>query len=308
MSNSKFYLLKNREILDILDGDTKLSKYEFLDGTSVNMQMPYLSGPKICDISNKFGLDIKYGYGEDGILSRWMYLSKLIDHCVKNNSCPKLLAYIFSKESFAKVLAGRSVKDIEEGYEAIIKEVINVINGILYFDNNKLIKEGNNFIIRSIEDTTEISTSQLKIIDSHYISDLYTRSKNDLDNGNYDSVLTKARTLLEEVFCYVIEKRNELPDNSGNINKLFKQVSNLYNMHADKDNDKRINTLISGLNNIVSSMAEMRNITSDSHGMGSRRINLEEHHARLYLNVSIALAEFILEVEKKFTNSLNNEI
>ena len=33
----------------------------------------------------------------------------------------------------------------------------------------------------------------------------------DIEQHNFDSAITKSRTLLEEVFCYVIEKRKENP-------------------------------------------------------------------------------------------------
>lgn len=54
-------------------------------------------------------------------------------------------------------------------------------------------------------------------------------------------------------------------------------------MHIDTNTDKRIKTLLSGLNSIVSAIAEMRNKDSDAHGVGARRINIDEHHARLLL-------------------------
>lgn len=47
-------------------------------------------------------------------------------------------------------------------------------------------------------------------------------------------------------------------------------------MHADKDIDRRINTLLSGLEKIVTSIAEMRNANSDAHGVGNRRLNIAE--------------------------------
>lgn len=53
----------------------------------------------------------------------------------------------------------------------------------------------------------------------------------DVTDGNYDSAITKSRTLLEEVFCYVIEKKGEKPTESGDIGKLYNQVKLLYHMH-----------------------------------------------------------------------------
>ncbi len=46
MDNSLYNLLKAKEIIAILDGDTKYGKYEFKDGTEIQVRMPYLSGPR----------------------------------------------------------------------------------------------------------------------------------------------------------------------------------------------------------------------------------------------------------------------
>jgi hypothetical protein len=82
----------------------------------------------------------------------------------------------------------------------------------------------------------------------------------------------------------------------GDIGKLYKQVKDLYKMHTDKEIDRRINSLLSGLEKIISSIAEMRNANSDAHGVGSRRINIAEHHARLLVNSAMTKAEFILSI------------
>ena len=46
----------------------------------------------------------------------------------------------------------------------------------------------------------------------------------------------------------------------------------------------------------VSSIGEMRNESSDSHGVGLRRIAVEERHAMLAVNSAATMAEFILAV------------
>ena len=101
------------------------------------------------------------------------------------------------------------------------------------------------------------------------------------------------------MFCYVIEKKGETPSSSGDIGTLYKQVKDLYNMHGDKNFDKRINMLLSGLEKIVSAISEMRNKDSDAHGVGAKRIGIDEHHARLIVNASMTMADFILSVEHK---------
>lgn len=70
-------------------------------------------------------------------------------------------------------------------------------------------------------------------------------------------------------------------------------------MHADASMDRRVNELLSGLEKIIDAVAEMRNKSSDAHGVGQKRINIFEHHARLFVNSSMTLADFILSVGGK---------
>lgn len=287
-------LLRNKEIISILDGDLEIE--ESIDG--IRIAMPYLSGPTLCELSQKFGL-VQIYHRKKGFnnLSRWQYLDNLLDYTIKNNKISQLLAYMMSRESFSFQLGKlKNTSEIEDKYTYIIQKVIDKINSILYFGGHKLIVIGNQYLIKEINSETKVDIPNLKIIDREYILDLSKRANRDIEEENYDSSITKARTILEEVFCYVIEKKEEVPSDNGDINKLYKQVKDLYNMHTNKDMDKRINKLLSGLENIVQSLAEMRNNGSDSHGLGNKRINILPYHARLAVNSATTMAEFIMSV------------
>lgn len=58
------------------------------------------------------------------------------------------------------------------------------------------------------------------------------------------------------------------------------------------------------MNNIVSAIAEMRNKDSDAHGVGASRIAIDEHHARLFVNSAMTMADFILSVEIKANSNI----
>lgn len=106
-----YELLKTKEIIAILDGDTAYGTHEFEDGTSVKIAMPYLSGPDLCGISTSFGLPVTYSWS--GVnLSRWQYLDNLMEHCLKQNRFSDLLAYLFAKDRFSKVLAGHGADEV----------------------------------------------------------------------------------------------------------------------------------------------------------------------------------------------------
>ena len=294
-----YELLKTKDIYAILDGDTTLGNYDFEDGTSISVSMPRLSGRELCNISSLFGLPQAYSYGSGSNLSRWQYLDNLMVFCIKNQRCSDLLAYLFRKEQFSTMLSNYGAREIDAAYNHIIHQTIEAINGQLYFGGHKLSMIGQQFIVKNIGEKVEVEVPRIKLIDREYIKSISARAMDDVESLNFDSAITKSRTLLEETFCYMIEKRGESPVTSGNIATLYKQVKGLYNMHGDANTDRRINTLLSGLEKIVSSISEMRNKDSDAHGVGAARVTIDEHHARLFVNSAMTMADFILSVELK---------
>ena len=293
MLTSDFELLKNKEILAILDGDTEFGT---LDG--IKIAMPYLSGSDLCSLSTKFGYPRDYSWNGGGV-SRWVYLKDTISYCIKDGTIQALLSYMFDKANFQPILKNVHISKIDYWYEYICTSILSEINKILYFSNKTLVCANNTFYIKTLGQELKVETPVLKIVDRDYIKGLCDRASKDIDEGNYDSAITKCRTLIEEVFCYAVEKAGETPTDSGDIQKLYNQVKDYYNMHTNKDMDLRVKTLLSGLNKIISAIAEMRNENSDSHGVGNKRIAIEEHHARLILNSASTLAEFFLAVVNK---------
>lgn len=295
---NSFELLRAKNILTILDGDAKFGKIQISPTKAIDNALPYLSGPMLCEISNKFGLPVSYGRN-GSVQSRWVYLDELFAHCISNNRVSDLLSFLFSKEQFIHTLRGCTAAEIETAYHTIVTTVIGQINGELYFGGHELIRIGNRFVVQAIGATVTVEAPAVKTIDRDYIISLSGRAMNDISEGNYDSAITKCRTLLEEIFFYVIEKKNETPSTSGDIGKLYGQVKTIYNMHQDKNLDKRINGLLSGLEKILSAISDMRNKGSDAHGVGCNRIAIDEHHARLFVNCSMTMADFILSVSER---------
>lgn len=293
---SDYDILKSKDIIEILDGDKQLGEIE-----GARVSLPYLSGPDLCSILTQFGKTRDYSW-RGGSPSRWVYVTELLTHCIENNTINKLLAYLFRKEGFQQQLKSVHISKIDFCYDYIITNVLSEINKILYFNDKELVKVNGQFFIKRLEQELNLEIPVIETINRDYIRGLYERASKDIDENNFDSAITKCRTLIEEVFCYAIEQANEEPSDKGDIQTLYNRVKDLYNMHSNKDIDKRINTLLSGLNKIISAIAEMRNSNSDSHGVGARRIAIEEHHARLILNSASTIAEFLLAVVNKKRN------
>ena len=297
---NNFELLRAKNILTILDGDTKFGEIQISETKSISNALPYLSGPELCEISTKFGLPVNYSRS-GGALSRWVYLDNLLEHCIRNNRVSDLLSFLFSKEQFVHTFRGCTATEIETAYRTIVTTVVGKINGELYFGGHELVRVGTRFVVQKIGATVTVDAPAVKTIDRDYIISLSSRAMNDVSEGNYDSAITKCRTLLEEVFFYVIEKKNETPSTKGDIGKLYGQVKSLYHMHQQKDQDNRINSLLSGLEKILTAVSDMRNKGSDAHGAGINRIAIDEHHARLFVNSAMTMADFVLSVSERQT-------
>ncbi len=289
--NNDFFQLVDKEILQILDGDTQLKKYTFQDtGADIVISMPYLTGPRICEISNELGFPASYG---SGTLSRWQYMQALFERSINANRCSKLLEHLFRREHFSKILSGHTAEVTENAHLYFVESAIEGINGRLYFSGYELIWRNDHFVIRKKGEHAKIQTPQINKVES--VKHFYEDAMRAVDQHDFDSAVTKSRTMLEEVFIYALEAKKE-PVVKCDINNLYTRVRKLYHMHTDDGVDERTKKLLSGLNSIVSSVAEMRNNYSDAHGKGSKRVAIAEHHARLVVNSATAMAEFVLSV------------
>ena len=78
--DNPFSLLRNKEIIAILDGDTKYGDYEFEDLSTIKISMPYLSGADLCALSTLFGLPATYSWNgtkyvtksKEQVLDEWL--------------------------------------------------------------------------------------------------------------------------------------------------------------------------------------------------------------------------------------------
>lgn len=283
-----YELLRSKDIISILDGDVTIEEQE-----NYTVKMPYLSGPKLVEICNLFGLARKYGSE-----SRWVYLDELLEYVIANNRCDELLRYLFDIDKFRDLLKLRTPEDISNAYEYTLHAVINRINVALYLGKHELQCIQGHYYVVEVGKKPVIEATNIKLINLSYVQGLRERCTEDFISGNYDSVITKSRTMIEEVLIFILESNKVPVESKGDLNRIYNQVKGLYNMRQDKGYDGRVNSLLGGLEKIVQSVAEMRNINSDSHGVGRNRIAIKESEARLVMNSAVTFSEYILDIYK----------
>ncbi|EKS26495.1 abortive infection family protein [Staphylococcus epidermidis] len=254
------YELASKEIVELFLGDKEINMY--IDEVYVRYSMPNLTHSDINNLAPTFGIN---NIDTVNTYNRTDKMSWLIKQCYDLNK--EIIAYL------------------------------NYINTFLYYCDKKLISISNKYkVIEIVEDVQVIND-----IDSHisleYVRKFPFRLKDNLDSGNYDTVITQSRTLIEEVYIHILEYSDEdYKSAKGNLKRLNSMVKDYLNMKTDKEYDKRINQLLSGLNKINDAIGDMRNENSDSHGVGSKRIQVNRREARLIMNSAITLCDYVLDV------------
>lgn len=305
-----FTILNIREILDFLIGDYIIPDEEFKIGSdstvdifsssicaiTPTISLPYLSGNQIKELYPRFNLE--YPEYKDGTPSRWCMMKNFITRLDKIGRVNELLAFLFSKHRFQQELNKfKTIEDFEQHYKKILDMGIEYINKQLYISQKKIQIINGNFVITNRNDNSlSIEVNQISKINSDYVKLLPERIKLDLANRDFDSVINKCRTLIEEVLCFIIEQKHEVPVDSGNIEQLHAQCKKLLKMNCDSSQDQRIKQLLSGLKSIIVPISSLRNIGSDAHGVGSKRINIGEREAILISNATQTYCEYYLSV------------
>ena len=282
---SNFELLIRKDIIQILDGDELLG-----DSQDEDFRMPYLKGTDLCALSDTFGLHQEYGS------SRWVYLDNLLRYVIERNRCDELLCYMFDLERFHHLEKILDSNSLEKKHQDICNAAITRINAKLALGRHEMQFIGGHFYITETGKKIQIESPKIKHLDVLYIQGLSARCKEDFISGNYDSVITKSRTIIEEVLVYILENKNVNITSKGDIGKLYNQVKSLLHMQQDKSYDGRVNSLLSGLERIVEAIGSMRNIGSDAHGIGRHRIQVNEREAKLAMNSAITFCEYLVSI------------
>ena len=282
-----FSILLNKKIYAILIGDQNVFD---------EYSLPYLSGPDLCTLCSQFGLPRTYRW-QSGNVSRWMYMQDLMEFLNKQNKISDLLSFLFQRSRFTNLNSIGNIHKINEVYSNIVSGALFSINSHLLIAGKEIRLLNKHFIIANIGEEVAFEAPKVRVVTSQYIRELPERIKDDIANHDYDSVITKSRTLLEEVLIYIIEKiTKERYKSNGDLVKIYQEATDLLNMRQKKEWDKRVNELLGGLHKMVGAISSMRNINSDAHGAGSARIEIKEREAILVAHSSMIIAEYWLSV------------
>lgn len=284
-SDDSFEALQRKEVYELLEGNGPA----LITHNGIDYGLPYLTGSQLSDLCVEFGAPSVGG-------SRWCYIESLLQYAIDTNRCDELFQFLFRTENFSNLQNLQSMDEIDEVRNKIIAKAIKQINQYIRLTRKELVLADGHFLIVSNGKMPVLETPKLNVRSIPYVQGLRQRCNADFVSGNFDSVITKSRTTMEEVLVQILEEESVTIVAKGDLIKLYNQVKTIQNMQQTGENDRRINSLLNGLEKIVQSVAEMRNANSDAHGVGSKRIAIRECEARLVMNSAITFCEYIISI------------
>ncbi|WP_167883699.1 abortive infection family protein, partial [Leptospira selangorensis] len=118
-----------------------------------------------------------------------------------------------------------------------------------------------------------------------------------------EGAITSARTLLESTCIYILEMLNEIPDKSGDLQRLYKQLAKSMNLAPDMYHEQVFKQILSGCGTVVDGLAGLRNKLGDAHGQETKQVKPSKRHAELAVNLSGTLCSFLISTyEEKYRN------
>jgi len=139
-----------------------------------------------------------------------------------------------------------------------------------------------------------ISCKGLKEIGFEYIKEQIEKCEEKIMKYDYDGAITNARTLVESVCLYILNKSGTPYNFDGNLIKLYKEVYKVLKMDPAMYQEDCFKQILSGIISTMNGLSTLRNVMSDVHGrQETKYYKPTDRHAVLAVNIAKVISEFL---------------
>jgi hypothetical protein len=147
------------------------------------------------------------------------------------------------------------------------------------------------------EEITKLELTAINSLSQKYLDQQISKCNVKIVSGDYDGVVTNARTVLETIFLKIIEKIDRDYKYDGHLPKLYKDVSKQLNFDPVSQKSESVKQIFSGFVSIVNGISSYRNEFSDAHGKSeTNKVILKRRHAQLAINCVMTIGDYFLNL------------
>ena len=136
-------------------------------------------------------------------------------------------------------------------------------------------------------------TEALQVIDAEHVHAAWEKA---LERRHEDpeGAITAARTLIETVCKHILDEQSVEYDDGADLPTLYRSTAKSLNLAPEQHQQPIFKQILSGCFSVVSGLGAVRNKLSDAHGRGRSAVKPSARHAELAVNLSGAMASFLL--------------
>jgi hypothetical protein len=266
-------------LIDMITGNGKFSEYK--------------SGPELVRFFNNLGFHDMYG---QGFPSRWYYVEHKLLQLNNQGRIDEVLKSYLSPINFVEK-------------ENQLNELIEKTNKYLEFDGFKIKLQNKTIEILPIKDNHNyhIEVNKVPKIDNEFIRENLDKCDRKIAEGDNSGAITNARTLLETILLYIYrEIKGEDFNFNGDLNKLYKEVSNTLKFSKDKKIEQSIKQVLGGISTVINGIAGISNKLGDRHGKLNEQYKPGKSMAILVVNATKTLSEFLVSAYENQCKDVKN--
>ena len=106
--------------------------------------------------------------------------------------------------------------------------------------------------------------------------------------------ITLARTLLEDVCKWILDQAGETWQEADDLPVLYRKLAKVLKLAPDDHTEPIFKQILGSCQSVVESLGALRNKLGDAHGPGPKRARPQARHAELAVNLSGAMATFLV--------------
>jgi hypothetical protein len=266
-------------LINMITGNGKFSEYK--------------SGPELVRFFNNLGFHDMYG---QGFPSRWYYVEHKLLQLNNQGRIDEVLKSYLSPINFVEK-------------ENQLNELIEKTNKYLEFDGFKIKLQNKTIEILPIKDNHNyhIEVNKVPKIDNEFIRENLDKCDRKIAEGDNSGAITNARTLLETILLYIYrEIKGEDFNFNGDLNKLYKEVSNTLKFSKDKKIEQSIKQVLGGISTVINGIAGISNKLGDRHGKLNEQYKPGKSMAILVVNATKTLSEFLVSAYENQCKDVKN--
>ena len=149
------------------------------------------------------------------------------------------------------------------------------------------------FELPSTSPSDETNSTLLSQFDVDHVHQIWTRALERREEDP-DGAITVARALLETVCKHILDEHGIPHAEDLELPKLYRLTAQQLNLAPSQHTEQIFRQILGGCQTVVEGLGAARNKLGDAHGRGKLGVTSDVRHAELAVNLSGAMATFLI--------------